>query len=580
MHLNITFDTVENCANAASFLKVPVADGATAIDISWDSLAAAKAMTGVVNIDQLDDSPVEFIVQCDITDPKVTALIDSSVELGDGFYHVTSANGLELANVVTSLDPVDIINVGVLDVTTPLVVSGKSVIDPLGAEGQWARIRVASTYRPLLTSFTYYDNVVTKSKPELYVLDTGINWDHQEFANIEHDDFFKASICPDFSDEVGHGTGVASCAAGFNVGIARNIKLRNVKLFNNDSTVTTNISLLDVHNAITAIIDEVAKNPNVSRVANMSWAMPKNSFVESRITALVNAGVTVVTAAGNTGTDIELITPAGMSNVLTVGAIDKYDIPAGFNNIAPSDSGLTTNYGLYLDMFAPGDNVVIADASDPTGYVMSSGTSFSAGYVSGVAAETASLFPDNIPHPLLMEKLIDLSTKDAILFDDERFSPNENKIIHLISAMDTQADALDLYMGAFTSATEEINLDSNTIIDVTPWTQLNPDSAVVWSVSYEDAATEADYGSFINIDPVTGYLTVTKPTVDLPENETINMVRFKIHATHDSIVLDSPWMFFFQVDGTIDESVIENDITRALSETNSTSCFITMGVLK
>ena len=75
-------------------------------------------------------------------------------------------------------------------------------------------------------------------------------------------------------------------------------------------------------------------------------------------------------------------------------------------------------------------------------------------------------------------------------------------------------------------------------------------------------------------------LTVTKPTVDLPVNETIKMVRFKIHATHDSIVLDSPWMFFFQVDGTVDDTVIENDITRALSETNSTSCFITMAVLK
>lgn len=580
MHLNIVFDTVENCANAAAFFKVPVDEGATAIDIPWDSLAAARTMTGVTNIEQLDDSSVEFIIQGDVTDSAIADLIDSSVELGDGFYHVSSSKGLELANVVTSLDPVEIINIGLHDVSTTLGVSGKAVIDPLGADGQWARIRVASTYRPLLTSFTYYDNVVTKSKPELYILDTGINWDHAEFANVEHDDFFKASSCADFADNVGHGTAVASCAAGHNVGVARNIKVRSVKISDFDTTVVSNISLLDLHNAITAIIDEVNSNPNVSRIANMSWVMPKNSFVESRISALVAAGVTVVAAAGNTGTDIELLTPAGMSNVLTVGAIDKYDIPAGFNNIAPTDSGLTTNYGLYLDMFAPGDNVVIADATDPTGYIMSSGTSLSAGYVSGVAAETASLFPDNIPHPILMEKLIDLSTKDAILFDSDSFSPNENKIIHLISAMDAQADALDLYMGAFTSTTEVINLDSNTIIDVSPWEQLNPDSDIVWSVSYEDAATEEAYGSFIDINPETGYLTVSKPTVELPVNETINMVRFKIHATHDSIVLDSPWMFFFQVDGTVDESVIENDITRALSETNSTSCFITMAALK
>lgn len=580
MHLKITFDTVENCTNAANFLKVPVDEGATSLDVPWDSLATMRSMTGVVDVAQLDNSTSEFIVQCDINDPTVAALIDSSAELGDGFYHVTSANGLELANVVTSLDPVEIINVGLHDVSTPLGVSGKTVIDPLGPDGQWARIRIASTYRPLVSSFTYYDNVLTKSKPELYILDTGINWDHVEFANLDHDDFFKASSCADFADNVGHGTAVASCAAGYNVGVARNIKVRSVKISDFDTTVVSNISLLDLHNAITAIINEVDKNPNVTRIANMSWTMPKNSFVESRISALVAAGVTVITAAGNTGTDIELLTPAGMANVITVGAIDKYDIPAGFNNIAPSDSGLTTNYGLYLDMFAPGDNVVIADATDPTGYIMSSGTSLSAGYVSGVAAETASLFPDNIPHPILMEKLIDLSTKDAILFDDDKFYPNENKIVYLISAMDAQAYALDLYMGAFTSTTDTINLDSNTIIDVSPWRHLNPDSDIVWSVSYEDITTEETYGPFIQIDPVTGYVTVTKPTVELPVNETIFMIRFKIHATHDSVVLDSPWMFFFQVDGTIDQSIIENDITRALSETNSTSCFITMAALK
>ena len=497
MHLKITFDTVENCTNAANFIKVPVDEGATTLTVPWDSAAAVRSMVGIVDAEQIDDSPAAFIVQCDINDPKVLALIDSNEELGDGFYHVISSHGLALSKVVTSIDPVEIINIGLHDVSTTLGVSGKAVIDPLGPEGQWARIRIASTYRPLLTSFKYYDNVITKSKPELYIFDTGINWEHSEFANLDHDDFFKASSCADFADNVGHGTAVASCAAGYNVGVARNIKVRSVKISDFDTTVVSNISLLDLHNAITAIINEVDKNPNVTRIANMSWTMPKNSFVESRISALVAAGVTVITAAGNTGTDIELLTPAGMSNVITVGAIDKYDIPAGFNNIAPSDSGLTTNYGLYLDMFAPGDNVVVADASDPTGYIISSGTSFSAGYVSGVAAETASLFPNNIPHPIAMEKLIDLATTDAILFDDDKFYPNENKIVYLISAMDVQADALDLYMGAFTSTTDAINLDSNTIIDVSPWEKLDPNSDIVWSISYEDAETEQTYGPFV-----------------------------------------------------------------------------------
>jgi hypothetical protein len=58
------------------------------------------------------------------------------------------------------------------------------------------------------------------------------------------------------------------------------------------------------------------------------------------------------------------------------------------------------------------------------------------------------------------------------------------------------------------------------------------------------------------------------------------MVRYKTHAMSDTVTLESPWMLFFQVDQTIDPATMNVDITRALSETNSTSIFLATSEIK
>jgi hypothetical protein len=52
------------------------------------------------------------------------------------------------------------------------------------------------------------------------------------------------------------------------------------------------------------------------------------------------------------------------------------------------------------------------------------------------------------------------------------------------------------------------------------------------------------------------------------------MVRFKINSVSDTVTLPSAWLFFFQVDETVEFDDLEYDITRALSEANSTSVFL------
>jgi len=580
MHLTVTFNTAENCASVAeSRFKAAPDAGAVTITIPWDMLLNAKTDPNVLSIEQVAHDPEEFIIQGDVNNPEVAALITDVKELGDGFYHVVSTNGLALHDLVTSIDPVNIVSFGTHAVSTVNSVEGTDVTDPTSTATQWARIRIVSTYRPLLTSFSYYDSLVAKSTPEVYLMDSGVNWDHNEFTEVAHDDFWKSSTFADFSDKVGHGTAMASCIAGKNLGIAKNVKIRSIKISEDESVP---FSLVDLNDAISAILRECQTNPGITRIVNASWTVPKNTFLESRFQALLNAGVTVIASAGNTGTDISALSPASMANgLITVGAIDKYDIPAGFNNIAPSDSGLTTNYGNLLDMFAPGENVAMAKSSDTAGYFIGSGTSASAAYVAGVAAQTAALFADQVPNPILMQKLIDVSTKDAILFDDPNFSENQNKIVYLIGAKDVQSGVLDLYMGAFHTDPSAIVLDVNTIIDIKNYLTVDPTDTFTWTVDFENTTDGDSYSPFVLMNESTGVLTVNPPTVALPADEVIHMVLFKAHATNSMITLDSPWLFFYQVADSLTTEEAEQNITRALSATNSTSCFGSMfAVLK
>jgi hypothetical protein len=576
MNLNLTFNNTANCAAAAPFFKAAIEPDATTFAIPWDMLNVAKTTEGVIGITQVSNDPEEFIINGDVTDTTISSLISEvKQDLGSGYFHVVSTAGLSLHDVCEHVDPVFVPNLGLHNVSSITSVNGQEA-DPLSSAGQWARIRVASTYRPLLSSFAYYDSLVIKSKPEVYIMDSGVDWNHDEFAGLDHDDFFLVSTCSDYTDNSGHGTLVASCIAGKNVGIAKDIKLRSVKIAD-QHTFTT--SMLDFNNAIQAIIDEVTTNPNVTRVVNMSFAMPLNNFFNSRVQAMLDAGITVVAAAGNSGIDIATLSPAGMAGVITVASVDKYDIPSGFNDIAPSNTGLITNTGKELTIFAPGENVVAADANSSSGYLLTSGTSLSAGYVSGTIAQIAALYEDVVPNPMLTQKMLDVSTKDAILFDNTAFTTTENCLIHIVGMQDVQVAALSLYLGQLPNINNNLQLDTNVCLNLAVYNQLSPDSATTYELSFESPEIENSYSQFFDIDS-NGVFTITTPDVALPEGDIIVMVRFKVKATHDVVSIESPWIFFFNTDPSAEESVKQTDITRALSETNSTSVFLATAPLK
>lgn len=152
----------------------------------------------------------------------------------------------------------------------------------------------------------------------------------------------------------------------------------------------------------------VPNNPTPAKVINMSLGGSKSycpSYLQSVINEVVNAGTTIVVAAGNDGRDASYSMPANCDNVITVGAIDR-----------GADLSWYSNYGSKVDVVAPGGetyyygegvlstgNTGLTSPSQDT-YVYYQGTSMATPHVAGVAALIYSTNP-NIP-PWRVEQII------------------------------------------------------------------------------------------------------------------------------------------------------------------------------
>ena len=118
-----------------------------------------------------------------------------------------------------------------------------------------------------------------------------------------------------------------------------------------------------------------------ARVINMSLGMLRTSSAVSLAIAEARlSGVVCVAAAGNEGAAFPQEFPATSGQTIAVAASDPGGYPAAW-----------TSYGSFVDLCAPG--VAIRSAYPGGGYVLWSGTSMSAPFVSGTAALLLSLHP-------------------------------------------------------------------------------------------------------------------------------------------------------------------------------------------
>ncbi|MFF5262149.1 S8 family peptidase [Actinomadura viridis] len=226
----------------------------------------------------------------------------------------------------------------------------------------WGLDRIDERVLPLSKSYTYKS---TGTGVNAYVIDTGLAYSHPNFGG-------RASIAwvaPEFGgdgwDHNGHGTHVAGTIGSTSYGVAKNVKLRGMRVLDADGYGSMS--------TIVAAVQWLQKNAVKPAVANLSLGGPKSSALNSAVQALSQSGVFVSVAAGNENQNACNTSPSSAGWVMSVGATTIYDNRATWSN-----------YGSCVDIFAPGYG--ITSTWPGGGKSTISGTSMAAPHVSGVAA--------------------------------------------------------------------------------------------------------------------------------------------------------------------------------------------------
>ncbi|HWS52828.1 MAG TPA: S8 family peptidase [Pyrinomonadaceae bacterium] len=226
----------------------------------------------------------------------------------------------------------------------------------------WGLDRTDQRDRPLNGTYIYN---WTGSNVRAYVIDTGIRTAHAQFggrAAVSFDAFGGNG-----QDCNGHGTHVAGTIGGSTYGIAKSAQLRAVRVLNCSGSGSTS--------SVVAGVDWVRANHVKPAVANMSLGGGISSAIDTAVNNAINAGVTFVVAAGNSGANACNFSPARVAAAITVGSTTSTDARSSFSN-----------FGTCVDIFAPGSSITSAWSTSNTATRTISGTSMASPHVAGVAA--------------------------------------------------------------------------------------------------------------------------------------------------------------------------------------------------
>jgi len=238
----------------------------------------------------------------------------------------------------------------------------------------WALDRLDQQLLPLDQQ---YQPTGTGAEVDVYVMDSGIHYSHEEFEGRAlyggYDKVALENTSRNGSDCHSHGTHIASLIGGKTFGVAKQVKLYSIRVLNcyNGGLAGDLVSGLDL---IAKRIKQT-KNPSVINLSVLTSSFePLNMAIKS----MYDMGVPMVAAAGNGKLDACRYSPASSPLVLTVAATTADD--------SPYLRRPGTNFGKCVDIFAPGNYVLGASHKCNSCCRALSGTSVATGLVSGILA--------------------------------------------------------------------------------------------------------------------------------------------------------------------------------------------------
>ncbi|KAH8832117.1 serine protease [Flagelloscypha sp. PMI_526] len=213
-----------------------------------------------------------------------------------------------------------------------------------------------------------YDDAFAGNGVDVYVVDTGIRTTHTQFQGRAR---WGATFGPFASaDGSGHGTHVAGIVGGSQFGVAKRVNLIAVKILPDSGSG----SWSDGISGINWVVGQARSSGRPSIIQMSVYGDPSDA-VDNAVTAAVNAGVHVVVCSGNNNTDAVNFSPSRNRFALSVGASTINDTRASFSN-----------FGIYVDVHAPGVDIISSWFTSDTATASLSGTSMATPHVSGIVA--------------------------------------------------------------------------------------------------------------------------------------------------------------------------------------------------
>lgn len=246
----------------------------------------------------------------------------------------------------------------------------------------------------------------------------GINYNHEEFEfRAKFPGYDPTDGVSSGVDCHGHGTHVASLAAGKTSGSAPKANVYSVRVLNCNNFGPWSVIIDGLNYAVRTI-----KERGRPAVISMSLGGGIFQAIDDAVQNAHSMGVTVVVAAGNSLADACSHSPARSPFAITVGGTAEGDVLYSI-----------TNGGSCVDIFAPGQNVLGAGFPCNNCSRTLSGTSMATPLVSGVVAillqRQPGMTPDQVKAKLISDSLKNVINLSRLPTDLQSSSPN--RLLHI-----------------------------------------------------------------------------------------------------------------------------------------------------